>query len=86
MSEGDHAILARLDERTKAMAQSMDMMRGQINKIDEDLRAELKSHKTDAITRAEFDPIKRLVYGTVGLILFAVVSAIVASVLINGGK
>lgn len=50
--------IARIDERTKFMAENMEKM----------------------VTQAEFKPVKALVYGLVGLIMTAVVLAIIAVV------
>lgn len=65
MTEHD-ALLARLDERT------LHIMT-QLEDLNETLR-------TEAVTRAEFEPVKRLVYGGAALILTAVLGGAVALV------
>lgn len=43
----------------------------------------LDSQEKDYVTKTEFEPIRRLVYGTVSLILTAVLVALVSTVVIN---
>lgn len=46
-------------------------------KQHEDIMTALKEMKTDSVSQIEFTPIRKLVYGAAGFILFAVLSAIV---------
>lgn len=50
-----------------------------------ELKSAFGSMQTKFVTREEFEPIKRLVYGAVGLILVAVVGALIALVVQGGG-
>ena len=59
-------LLARLDERTRAIQETVAGIERKLN--------------SDYVSRQEFEPIKKIVYGTVGLILVAVVGALVALV------
>ena len=60
-------LLAVLDERTKAIQQSV-----------KDIQAQLAN---SYVTRQEFEPVKRIVYGMVGVILVTVVGALLVLVL-----
>jgi len=66
MGDEEHSLLARLDERVKAMQRELHDMN-------------LKF--IEYVTHVEFKVVRLLVFGTVALILSAVVAAIVASVL-----
>jgi hypothetical protein len=61
--------MARIDERLKAV---------QVDVIE--VKALIKS---DYVTRTEFEPVKKIVYGMVALILTAVLGALVGLVLIQ---
>lgn len=64
-------LLIRLEERSHHISSKMD---GLENKLDSTLTSR------NFITRAEFEPVKKVVFGMVSLILVAVVGAIVALV------
>jgi hypothetical protein len=49
--------------------------------IKRDVKEIKDTLKKDYVTRAEFDPIKNVVYGVVGLLLTAVVGSLVALIL-----
>ena len=61
------SLLVRLDERTQIMMKDLDSMNRRM--------------ESGLVTRAEFVPVRNLVYGATGLILLAVVGAMVALVL-----
>jgi len=63
--------LDRLDEKVTNIKETVD-------KIDCKL-------EKDYVTKDEFDPIKKIVYGMVGTILLAVIVALLALVIRNGG-
>lgn len=58
-----------------------------IKKTLEEIKLTLVAQSSQAaqlyVTKAEFEPIKRLVYGVVGLILASVVMALVAQVVVS---
>ncbi len=58
------------------MANNIKHIRKRVEKIDEKL-------EENYVTHIEFEPIKKLVYGLVALILVAVVGAIIGLVIIN---
>lgn len=59
------------------------LMAQDIKYIKEDVtEIKLKLEK-DYVTREEFEPIKKVVYGLIGLILVAVVSALIGLVIIS---
>ena len=62
----ENAMLARIDERTSTLVRD-------IEEIKEALNAKY-------VTHAEFDPVKKLVYGMVGLVMVAVVGALISLV------
>ena len=71
---GNGRLLARIDERTDAILREVAQ-----------LRADLAAHKTEArsiyVTRAEFRPIRSVIYGLVGLTLTGVGGGVLALVL-----
>ena len=70
MTEDEHELLTRVDERTK--------------RIEESVKGWIETVKSDYVRKAEFQPIKLIVYGAVGSILLAVLTALLAMVI--GGK
>jgi hypothetical protein len=76
-----------------ALGAKLDDLKQYITEEFKELRSELAEKyatKEDvmrvekrAVMKAEFDPVRRLVYGAVGIILMAVMGAIVALVLIT---
>jgi hypothetical protein len=65
---GNGRLLARIDERTANMALRIE----RIEKLIAD----------DYVTRAEFMPVRWISYGLVGTVLFAVLGAMLALVII----
>lgn len=57
------------------------VMRSKLETVQQDVRDIKKTLGSDYVTLTEFEPIKKLVYGLVAVILTAVVTAIVALVL-----
>jgi hypothetical protein len=62
----------------KSQQSSIDVKLDYIQRDISDIKQTLKQ---DYITREEFDPIKKLVYGTVSIFLITIVGAIAALVL-----
>ena len=62
----EHSLLARLDERVKAMQIELHAMTVKFEQY---------------VTHIEFGPVKLIAFGLAGLILSAVIAAIVASVI-----
>lgn len=59
---------------------SVEVIANDIEYIKRDI-SEIKTSVTQGyVTKAEFEPIKRIVYGVVSLILIAVVGAVISSV------
>lgn len=71
MTHDEHELLARIDERTKSLQDDMSSVKATLS--------------NNYITRAEFDPVKRVVYGGVGLVLVAVLGALIALVVVGRG-
>ena len=75
--------ISRPDNDRVEAAREVATMSAKINEIATDvaiIRAELENKY---ITRFEFDPIKKIVYGVVSMILVAVMSAMIALVIIR---
>ncbi len=71
-------VVATNKQATAIMAVNIEYIRTDIIEI----KCDIKEIKGEYISRAEFDPVKKIVYGLVSLILVAVVGAIVALVVI----
>lgn len=59
---------------TALLKKDLEYIKEQVGQLREDIH-------TGYITRSEFEPVQKLVYGLVGLILVSVVGAIIALVL-----
>ena len=72
--DGNGRLLARIDERTASILREVSQ-----------LRSDLAAHKADAratyVTRAEFRPVRSVIYGLVGLTLTSVGGGVLALVL-----
>ena len=73
MPEPDNTLLARIDERTEQQAKDISRVEDLVKDIDKKLDAKY-------VTLDKFEPIQRLVYGMVGLVLMAVVGSLLALV------
>ena len=51
--------------------------------IDKNVTEIKKKMEDDYVTKSEFEPIKRIVYGVVALMLGAIITALVATVIIK---
>jgi len=65
-NEDDHTLLARIDERTRHVESAIAALTLEIDEY---------------VTRVEFQPVKLIVFGLVGLILSGVFAAIITLVL-----
>lgn len=96
MSEVSPELLARLDERTKStyelvqnLTTDVKEMRqefnGRITKLEDDTKERLQSFEdkftANYVTKAEFNPVRSIVFGAAGFILISVLSALVYLVL-----
>lgn len=59
---------------------NLDVIANDISYIKQDIKEIKDSVVSTYVTKDQFEPIQRLVYGVVGLILFAVVGAVVSLV------
>lgn len=87
--EPDSVVLARIDERTKVVEREVRELKGTLNRLDQhypcreefdSLVATVRELDGRSVTRREFAPVRALVFGAVGLVLTAVVIAVVALV------
>ena len=79
----DDAAIAASVIKSEAVAVAAALLGNDIAHIKEDIseiKASFKDIKTFYLTKDEFSPVRNIVYGMVGLILIAVVGAIVALV------
>ena len=66
MDDDQHSMLARLDERVKSMQTELHSLTAKFEQY---------------VTHIEFGPVKLIAFGLAGLILSAVIAAVVASVI-----
>lgn len=84
MIEADAILLARIDERTQSMAETVTRLESKMEThyvtVDEfkAAKGDIAQLENDRVTQLEFEPVKKMVYGTAGLILISVASAILA--------
>lgn len=71
------------DEQNQDRRRAVDPLIVRIDERTKLIQEELKELRTSVVSRAEFNPVKVLVYGIVGLILSAVFAALVAQVVIT---
>ena len=71
---GNGRLLARIDERTKAI-------RHELKQLREDMGEHEKTARETYVTRDEFKPIRNVIYGLIGLTLSSVASAVLLVVL-----
>lgn len=62
-------LLARLDERTRALQDDMKIIKEKLDDTSDDIYNTMDKHYTK---RADFEPIKKLVYGFVGFLLLSI--------------
>ncbi len=60
-------LVSRVDERTTAMKNAVD-----------GIKSDIQSLESRFVTKDQFEPVKLIVYGLVGLVLTAVATAVVA--------
>ena len=70
----DRELITRLDERSESMQH-------QISGIRADIATDMQELKDDFVTKAEFVPVRSIVYGLVGAILLIVIGALMKVVL-----
>jgi hypothetical protein len=76
-AEANAVILARLDERLKAMAHDMAEMK----RLNTDEHEEIKKSLAEGyVSKADFRPVKQIVFGAVGLVLTSVFAGLIALV------
>ena len=76
MTEKERETLARVDERTRHMSEDINSIKGMVDKLAD-------STKNEFVTKTEVEPIKRIVYGVVSIILTTVIGGLVALVVIK---
>lgn len=84
-TQSDAVILARLDERTRAMSEQLNGIKRDVESLKVEVDDRLNGLDGQFVTRAEYLPVRALVYGFVGLVLCAVAAGIISLVVSNGG-
>jgi len=65
------------------MANKMDNIQCDVASVKTDIKDIKESMEADYISRVEFNPIQKIVYGMVGLVLLAVLGALVSLVVLK---
>lgn len=71
---------ADLNTKVAVILNDVTHIREEIGDIKTELHDQREENRKDLVRKEEFEPVKKIVYGLVGLILVAVVGAIVALV------
>lgn len=79
LSASDHDLLVRIHERQRSENERLD----QLHTMNVQINARLDTLDEKYVSRAEFWPVRALVYGFAGVIFLAVVGALVALVVLN---
>lgn len=77
----DKLSFASLISLTSKTQESVALMSNDLGYIKEDIKEIKEIMNSRYVSREEFDPIKKIVYGVVGLLLTSIVVALVALVL-----
>lgn len=72
-----------VNETRQSVKELSDETRRSVRELDTKIDAVGQQLKKDFITKEEFEPIRRIVYGLVALMLTAVIMALLAQVIIN---
>ena len=67
----------------KELLVQVTQMSTTLSNVEKDISELKKDLREQYVTRTEFEPVQRLVYGLVGLVLVAVVSALIGLVVIG---
>ena len=78
-NENNSELLIRLDERLKSIQGQFDGFGSKLSLDIEGLKKELKEERNNVesryVTREEFEPLKKAIWGAIGLIISGVVTA-----------
>ena len=70
-----------IDKPTNKIAIEIAVMSNRLGTIESDVRDIKSKLEADYVTQDQFEPVKRIVYGMVSVILLAVVGALVTLIL-----
>lgn len=90
----DRELLIKVATQLEGVERMLSETRGSIKELSEETRRSVKeldykidvmgqTLKKEFITKEEFEPIRRIVYGLVGLALTSIVLALLAQIIIN---
>lgn len=78
-NENNSELLIRLDERLKSIQGQFDGFGSKLSLEIEGLKKELKEERNNVesryVTREEFEPLKKAIWGAIGLIISGVAAA-----------
>lgn len=73
----------KLTEQIASLTLSVGLLRQEITQMTKEMARMQQAMKHDFVTRQEFDPIQKIIYGLIGLILVTVMGALLALVVIR---
>jgi hypothetical protein len=79
----DRELLVQIGTRLEGLKEVVSETRQSVSDLDRKIDSMEHQMKLEFITKNEFEPIRKLVYGLVSLVLTAVVLALIAQVVIN---
>lgn len=79
----DRELLVQIGTRLDSLKEVVSETRQSVHDLDKKMDVMERQMKLEFITKDEFEPIKRLVYGLVSLALTAVFLSLLAQVIIN---
>lgn len=71
------------ETRLAVMANNIEYIKSELTEVKGEVKEVKESLEAKYVTQTEFDPVKKIVYGIVGLILTAVVGALVSLVVMK---
>lgn len=79
--EKNELILYKIESTNEDVKEIKETLKSMATKSERDMREIKEVFKTEYVTRAEFEPIKRIVFGVVSLFLVGIVTAILSLVI-----
>lgn len=79
----DRELLVQIGTKLEGLKEVVSETRQSVSDLDKKIDSMERQMKLEFITKDEFEPIKKLVYGLVSLALTAVFLALIAQVIIN---
>lgn len=74
-------LLIRIDERVKLLSGEVKELNNKMESMQNDLDDKIQSMQSIYVTRKEFEPVKIITYGIVGISLVTLLGAMLAKVI-----